>query len=317
MDQIDAGVEPAEQPVRGVEERERFLVAAHRLARERELTCRLGLTQDRTGLHRQLHRRPQTRLGQRGTAGLAIDHPDDAIGFDLECPHAPLVEHGERRLGIPQGFIVALPGHMDLRAVHEAEPLEPHISTRLRDREAVREISLSVIPQAPIPARHSQIVIGNRAAVLVARGAIRLERAGVVRTRLDEIAVDVRQDAEVLLGAGAQLAAVPTQNQSVAEGRTGLDQLPALEGEPSQRIQRLRSEDVVFHGGRHFVATLAQTTRGFGLVAVVSHHGEAPQRLAKDRRLVVSRVPQEIRGPESSARVSLRTPHHATAKAEK
>ena len=79
----------------------------------------------------------------------------------------------------------------------------------------------------------------------------------------------------------------------------------------------------------------------FGLVAVVSHHGEAPQRLAKDRRLVrplrlgngsavrldrvgdrsralvVSRVPQEIRGPESSARVSLRTPHHATAKAEK
>ena len=35
------------------------------------------------------------------------------------------------------------------------------------------------------------------------------------------------------------------------------------------------------------------------------------------RALVVSRVPQEIRGAESSARVSLRTPHHATAKAEK
>ena len=79
VDQLGACVEPFEQRVGVVEERQRVLITAHRLVQDGQLAACGRLVQYRAGVHRELDRRAQPRLGQSRPAGLPIHHADDAI----------------------------------------------------------------------------------------------------------------------------------------------------------------------------------------------------------------------------------------------
>ena len=62
--EVDARVEPAEQAVRGVEQCQRVLVAAHRLHQQGELARRFRLVQHRAGADGELDRRAEPRFGE-------------------------------------------------------------------------------------------------------------------------------------------------------------------------------------------------------------------------------------------------------------
>src|SRR2546426_1482313 len=84
-------------------------------------------------------------------------------------------------------------------------------SCPLGDLVALPEIALRFIQLLEVRAHHAEVVIGDRAAVLVVRRAVGLEGSPVACLRFIEVALDVREDAEVLLDARAQCAALPAQ----------------------------------------------------------------------------------------------------------
>src|SRR2546425_12471737 len=57
-----------------------------------------------------------------------------------------------------------------------------------------------------VRAGHAEVVVGDRAAMLVVRRAVGLEGPPIARPRFVEVALDVREDAEILLDPRAQLA---------------------------------------------------------------------------------------------------------------
>src|SRR2546428_730539 len=60
-------------------------------------------------------------------------------------------------------------------------------------------------------AHHAEVVIGDRAAVLVVRRAVGLEGSPVACLRFIEVSLDVREDAEVLRDRRAKCAALPAR----------------------------------------------------------------------------------------------------------
>jgi hypothetical protein len=121
--QVHSRVQPPEQAVRGVEQAERLLIAAHSLVQNRQLPGCLCLTQHRPGADRQLHRGFETRLGQGVAAGLPVHPPDDFVCIGLVESRSQPVEDGERVLRVLPGQLVALSGEVDLRVVQEAQAL--------------------------------------------------------------------------------------------------------------------------------------------------------------------------------------------------
>src|SRR3989441_12450154 len=68
-----------------------------------------------------------------------------------------------------------------------------------------------LVEQLPVRTLHSQVVIGDGAPLRVPRAAVRLERAGVAGDRLFEVALDVRENAQVLLHTRTQLRVRATE----------------------------------------------------------------------------------------------------------
>src|SRR5205823_5309325 len=211
VDQVGAGVESPEQAVRGVQQGERLLVPAHRLIQQGELARRFRLVQHRSRAHRQLDRRLEPRLGERRPARLAVDHPEHTIRVGLGAPHAQLIEHGQGGFGVQSGVLVSLPGDVHLGVVHQAQASEVGVARAIGDLVTLPEVALRFVVPRPVRARHAEVVVGDRAPVVVVRLAVGLEGAPVARQRFVEVPLNVRENPQVLLGPGTELAAVPAQ----------------------------------------------------------------------------------------------------------
>src|SRR5207302_626634 len=79
------------------------------------------------------------------------------------------------------------------------------------DLVALPEVALRFVELLKVRARHAEVVVGDRAAMLVVRRTVGLEGPPIARQRFVEVALDVREDAEILLDPRAQLAALAAQ----------------------------------------------------------------------------------------------------------
>src|SRR6058998_1492809 len=86
--------------------------------------------------------------------------------------------------------------------VHQAQAPEVGVARALGDLVAPPEVVFRFVEPLPVRTRHAEVVVGDRAPVLVVRLAVGLERAPVARQRFVEVALDVREDPQVLLGPG-------------------------------------------------------------------------------------------------------------------
>src|SRR2546425_13170577 len=97
-----------------------------------------------------------------------------------------------------------------------------------------------LVEQLPVRTHHSQVVIGDGAPLRVPRAAVRLERAGVARDRLLEVALDVRENAQVLLHARAQLRVHAAELERLQERSAGVLHGPGRQVQPAEGVERLR-----------------------------------------------------------------------------
>src|SRR5205807_2216122 len=114
---------------------------------------------------------------------------------------------------------------------------------------------------------------------VVVRLAVGREGPPITRQRFVEVSLNVRENPQVLLGSGTELAAVPAQLQRAQEVATCVGDGGGLEVDPAERVERFRREQVVPRGVRHGVTGVAEPSRLVGLVAMVTDDGEAAQRL--------------------------------------
>ncbi len=171
------------------------------------------------------------------------------------------------------------------------------IARPLRDLEAVLEVAVGAVILPQVGVRDAEVGVGNGAAVLVVRGAVRFERALVVGDGLGQIPLDVGQDPQVLLHPRAQLAALASPLQRLHEVPPGILDCAGLHVQPAERVQRFPGEHLVAGVAGDAVAAAAQLPRFRRLVAVLAQHRQPSQRLGQhdplaralgrgDRRLI-------------------------------
>src|SRR5204863_9008660 len=120
-------------------------------------------------------------------AGLAVDHPDDAVGVGLGAARAQLVEQPQRALGVLARVLEALPRHVDFGLVRQADALEPGVARALGDRQRLAIVAVGGVVLLAVGAHHAEVVIGDGAAVLVAGATIGRERALVALEGLVQV----------------------------------------------------------------------------------------------------------------------------------
>ena len=285
VDQVDAGIQAAEHSVRGVEQAQRVLVALRHLKQHCQLTGGFGFVQHRPRAGRQRHCRAEPRLGERGAAHLSIHHAQHAIRFGLRAACSQLIVQGERRLGVLARVLEPLARHVHFGVMDETEALQMQVTGALGDHATLPEVAVRLVELLAVGTDHAQVVVGNSAPMLVTGTAERFEGPPVPCVRLVELALDIRQNPEVLLHARAQLAVLPTKLERLKERLARLAEGAGREIEPAQCVQRLRREHIVADGSRHTVAAVAQTAGQGRLVAMMPHHGETPEGLDQDRPL--------------------------------
>src|SRR5207237_6124415 len=172
-----------------------------------------------------------------------------------------------------------------LGVVHEAQASEVRIARALGDLVTLSEVALRFVEPLPVRTRHAEVVVGDRAPVLVVRLAVGLERAPVARQRFVEVALDVREDPQVLLGPGTELAAVPAQLQRAQEVAPRVADGVGLQVDPAERVERFRREQVAPRGVGHGVTGVAEPSRLVRFVAMVADDREAAQRFGEQRGL--------------------------------
>ena len=163
--------------------------------------------------------------------------------------------------------------------------MQVHVAGSLGERPAFQIVLLRLGIQAEVGAGHAEVVVGDRAAVLVAGVAVRFQRSLVARQRLVQLALNVREDTQVLLHAGAQLAALATEVQRLEERLAGVIQGAGREVQAAAGVQRLRREQVVANQPGHRVAAPAQLAGAVRLIAVMPQHRQPPQGLGQHRLL--------------------------------
>src|SRR5207249_9169449 len=97
-----------------------------------------------------------------------------------------------------------------------------YVARALGDLVALPEVALRIVELVKVRARHAEVVVGDRTTVLIVRRSVRVERPPVPRQCFVEVALDVRQDAEVLLHPRAQLAALSAELQGAEEVLAGI-----------------------------------------------------------------------------------------------
>jgi len=174
---------------------------------------------------------------------------------------------------------------VNLGVVQEAEPLEVRVVQSCRDVVALREVPLGFVQQPPLRAHHAEVVVRDGAPVLVVATPIGLEGARVARQRALEVALNGREDAEILLDAGPQLAARATELHRAKEVAPRFGQGAQLEVDDAEGIQRLGREDIIARGPSFGSAPRAQLTRLRRLVAAMLDHRELPEPFRQYRLL--------------------------------
>ena len=178
-----------------------------------------------------------------------------------------------------------LSGKVYLGVVQQAQSLEVHVPDHFGELAALAEVAVRVFPEMPVGTDHAEVVVGNRQPFLVAGALVGLQGTLVVPHRLVVLALDRREDAEILLDARAQWRARPTQLQRPVEPLPGGVDVAVLEIESGEHVHCLGGEDVVAAGDRHVIALAAGVARGGGLAAVMVQHPQASQRLGVHRAL--------------------------------
>ena len=327
MHEVHARIEPAEQAVRRVQQRQRILVPAHRLHQQRQFAHRLGFVQHGAGAHGQFDRRAQPRLAERGPAGLAIDHADELVGFRLVGAQIELIEDRERGFGHPARLVVALAQKVRLGVIRETHPLQIHVACTLGDLVTLAEIAVGPIVLPQVGMSDAKIDVCPGRAMLVIGGAIVLDGALVMPDSLDQLAPDVRENAEVLLDACEELAGLPAALERLEEVPARLFHRARAQRETAHGVECFAGEHVVAERARDFVAAVTEVARPGRLVAMMQHDGEPPQRLGENRlfagafgsgnrRLVELYGFGDARGAFAAARVvqqiGCRSIYHAT-----
>src|SRR5438876_320913 len=87
------------------------------------------------------------------------------------------------------------------------------------------------------------------------------DRALVVPNGIDQLTSDVRENAEVLLDAGEQLARLAAAVERLKELGARLFQRAGPQRQPTHRVQRFGGEDVVAERASDFIAAVAQVAR--------------------------------------------------------
>ena len=124
--------------------------------------------------------------------------------------------------------------------------------------------------------------------MLVVGGTIGFDRPLVVADRFDELAADVREDPQVHLDPGTDLARFAAPLERLQEIGAGLIDRAGPQRQTAHRVQRLGGEKVVAQRTRDLEAAIAEVARPRRFVAVMQHDGEAPQRLGEHRALVAT-----------------------------
>jgi hypothetical protein len=89
-------------------------------------------------------------------------------------PHRPeLVEDAHGQLGVAPGGGVLAARQEDLGAVDERDPAQVHVADRLGHAQELPVVRVGRVPELAVGADHPEVVVGERAAALVAG---RLER---------------------------------------------------------------------------------------------------------------------------------------------
>src|SRR5204862_7631259 len=122
----------------------------------------------------------------------------------------------------------------------------------------------------------------------VVRGAVGFHRALVMRDRLDNLAPDVRDDAEVLLDAREQLARLTAEVERLNEMVLRLFQSARTQRDPTHGVQRFGSEDIVAETARDLIAAVAELPGPLRIVAVVQYDREAPQAFGVPRGIAAA-----------------------------
>ncbi len=165
--------------------------------------------------------------------------------------------------------------------------MEVHVADAHGDLVTLSEIAVRFLVQLPVRAHHPQVVVGDRAPVLVAGAAVRFEGALVPREGFVQLALDVREDPQVLLHARPQRAALPPDLQGAEEVQPGFLEGAGFEVQHAQCVERLRREQIVADLSRHLVAPPAQLAGLRGIVPLVADDGQAPQGLRQHGVLAV------------------------------
>ena len=282
MDEIDPGVEPAEQAVRTVEEGKRFLIAPHALVQQRELAGGLRLAQHGPSGRREIHGRAEPRFGERGPAGLAIHGADHPIGVRLGAPGAEPVEQRQGRFRILSRILEALARHVHLGTVHQTQALQVRVAGALGQHAALPKVGVGRREHAAVHAQHAEIMVRDGAPVLVAAVAVRRERSLVARDGLLQVPLNVREDAEVLVHSRIQVPARPAELERPHKRVPRLDGRSGGEMQAPQRVQGFGGESIVADRPRHVVAAVTQLACLRRLVSLLAQDREAAQRLRQD-----------------------------------
>src|SRR5437867_13420687 len=99
----------------------------------------------------------------------------------------------------------------------EAESPQIDAAAPLGEGAALPEVAVRRVEPSPVRAHHPQIVVGERASVVVTALAVRVERPLVARDGFVELAPDVREDTQILLHACAHLAVRSTELEGLEE----------------------------------------------------------------------------------------------------
>ena len=177
---------------------------------------------------------------------------------------------------------------MRLGVIHEAHALEVHVAGALGDLEALAEVAVRPVVLPEVGVRDAEIHVSGGRAVLVVGGTIGFDRPLVVADRFDELAADVREDPQVHLDPGTDLARFAAPLERLQEIGAGLIDRAGPQRQTAHRVQRLGGEKVVAQRTRDLEAAIAEVPRPRRFVAVMQHDGEAPQRLGQHGPLVAT-----------------------------
>ena len=135
---------------------------------------------------------------------------------------------------------------------------------------------------APVRRQHAQVVVRDRAAVRVRQRLVRHQRAPVVGLRQVQVAPDVGDDAQVLLHAGQDGGVLARQRLRLQQRLLRRLQVPRLQLQPAQRVERLRRQPTVAQHGGHRIALLQRAPRPRRVPRMVRQHRPTPERHRQD-----------------------------------